>query len=78
MFAGVNHGSESVRYLGPKIWEIIATHAKELDIIDKFKIATLLCLTVVEAYTPTFYYQPPLSPPPLPSSLLLSILGFFV
>ena len=35
----VNHGSESVRYLSPKIWEIIPTHAKELDNINKFKVA---------------------------------------
>ena len=27
----VNHGSESVRYLGPKIWEIIPAHIKMLD-----------------------------------------------
>ena len=25
----VNHGSESVRYLGSKIWKIIPTHTKE-------------------------------------------------
>ena len=31
----VNHGSESVRYLGSKILEI----TKELDTTDKFKIA---------------------------------------
>ena len=30
-----------VRYLGSKIQEIIPTHAKELDIIDKFKIAII-------------------------------------
>ena len=35
----VNQGSESVRYLGSKIWEIMPTHTKELDTIDKFKIA---------------------------------------
>ena len=35
----VNHGSESVRYLGPKIWEIRPTHIKRLDTIDKLKIA---------------------------------------
>ena len=35
----VNPGSESVRYLGPKIWEVIPTHIKELDIIGNFKIA---------------------------------------
>ena len=35
----VNHGSESVRYLGSKICKIIPTHAKELDTTDKFKIA---------------------------------------
>ena len=35
----INNGSESVRYLGSKISKIIATHTKELDTIDKFKIA---------------------------------------
>ena len=35
----VNHGSESVRYLGSKIWEIIPAYMKELDTIEKFKIA---------------------------------------
>ena len=35
----VNPGSESVRYLGPKIWEVIPTHIKELVIIGNFKIA---------------------------------------
>ena len=35
----VNHGSGSVRYLGSKIWEIIAVYTKELDTTDKFKIA---------------------------------------
>ena len=30
---------ESVRYLGSKIWEIIPAYKKELDNIDKFKIA---------------------------------------
>ena len=35
----VNHGSESVRYLGSKIWKIIPAYMKELDIIEKFKIA---------------------------------------
>ena len=35
----VNHGSESVRYIGPKIWEITPTYIKELDTINKFKIA---------------------------------------
>ena len=35
----VNHGSESVRYLGPKTWEVVPTHIKELDSTDKFKIA---------------------------------------
>ena len=35
----VNHGSESVRYLSPKIWETIPTHIKELDTIDKFQVA---------------------------------------
>ena len=35
----VYHGSESVRYLGHKIWKIIPTLIKELDTIDKFKVA---------------------------------------
>ena len=35
----VNYGFEGVRYLGSKIWEIIPKHIKELDTIDKFKIA---------------------------------------
>ena len=35
----VNHGSESVTYLGSKIWEIIPAYTKELDTTDKFKIA---------------------------------------
>ena len=35
----VNHGSESVRYLGSKIWEIIPAYMKELDTIEKFEIA---------------------------------------
>ena len=35
----VNHGSESVRYLSPRIWEIILTHIKEIDTTEKFKIA---------------------------------------
>ena len=34
----VNHGSESVIYLGHKTWEVIETHIKELDTINKFKI----------------------------------------
>ena len=32
----VNHGSECIRYLGRKIWEIIPTHLKELNTIGKF------------------------------------------
>ena len=36
----VNHGFESVRYLGSKIWEIIPTYTKELDTTEKLKIAT--------------------------------------
>ena len=36
----VNQGSESVRYLGSKIWEIISAYTKVLDTIDKFIIAS--------------------------------------
>ena len=39
----VNHGSESVRYLGPKAWKIMPTHIKESDTINQFKIAVLKC-----------------------------------
>ena len=35
----VHHGSESVKYLGPKIQEIIPTYIKELFTNDKFNIA---------------------------------------
>ena len=35
-----NHSSESVRYLGSKICEIIPAYMKELDTTEKFKIAT--------------------------------------
>ena len=35
----VSHSSDSVRYLGSKIWKIIPAYAKEVDTIDKFKIA---------------------------------------
>ena len=34
-----NHGSESVRYLSPKIWEVIPTYIRGLDITERFKIA---------------------------------------
>ena len=37
--ATVNHGSDSVRYLRAKVWEIIPAYTNELDTIDKFKIA---------------------------------------
>ena len=35
----VNHGSESVRDLGSKICETKPAYTRELDTIDKFKIA---------------------------------------
>ena len=35
----INHRSESVTYLGSKIWKIIPANPKELGTIDKFKIA---------------------------------------
>ena len=31
--------SEIIKYLGPQIWEIIPTSIKEIDTIDKFKVA---------------------------------------
>ena len=33
----VNYGIESVRYVGPEIWESIPTNIKEVDIIERFK-----------------------------------------
>ena len=33
----VNYGIESIRYLGPKIWEIIPANIKEEDKIERFK-----------------------------------------
>ena len=33
----VNYGIESIRYLGPKIWESISANIKEVDIIERFK-----------------------------------------
>ena len=34
----VNHGFESLRYLGLKIWETIRSHLKEIDSLKKFKV----------------------------------------
>ena len=33
----VNYGIESIRYLGPKLWESIPANIKEVDIIERFK-----------------------------------------
>ena len=33
----VNYGVESIRYLGPKIWESIPTNVKKVDTIERFK-----------------------------------------
>ena len=33
----VNHGFESLRYLGPKIWETIPSPLKEIDSLKNFK-----------------------------------------
>ena len=51
----VNHGSESVRYLGSKIWEIKPAYTKELDTIDKFKIAIKKWKPVHVCYAESFY-----------------------
>ena len=32
----VNYGIESIRYLGPKIWESIPANIKEVDTIERF------------------------------------------
>ena len=34
----VNHGSESVRYFGSKIWEIIRTYTKKLVALTNLKL----------------------------------------
>ena len=33
----VNYGIESIRYLGPQIWESIPANVKEVDTIERFK-----------------------------------------
>ena len=33
----VNYGIESIRYLGPKVWESIPANIKEVDTIERFK-----------------------------------------
>ena len=33
----VNYGIESIRYLGPEIWESILANVKEVDTIERFK-----------------------------------------
>ena len=33
----INYGIESIRYLGPKIWESISANIKEVDTIERFK-----------------------------------------
>ena len=33
----VNYGIESIRYLGPKIWESISANIKEVDATERFK-----------------------------------------
>ena len=33
----VNYGIESIRYLGPKIWENLPANIKEVDTIKRFK-----------------------------------------
>ena len=35
----VNHGFGSLRYLGPKIWETISSHLKEIDSLKNIKNA---------------------------------------
>ena len=34
----VHHGSESISYLGPKIWEIVPAKTKETNSLNSFKI----------------------------------------
>ena len=34
----VNYGIESIRYLGPKIWENIPENIKEVNAIERFKL----------------------------------------
>ena len=33
----VNHGLESLSYIGSKLWDSISSHMKEIDSINKFK-----------------------------------------
>ena len=36
----VNHRFESLRYLGPKIWETIPSHLREIDSLKNFKMSS--------------------------------------
>ena len=33
----VNHGSESLSYIGSKLWDSIPSHTKEIESINEFK-----------------------------------------
>ena len=33
----VKYGTESIRYLGPKLWESIPANIKEVDTIERFR-----------------------------------------
>ena len=35
----VNYGSESIRFLGPKLWESLPNYLKNKDSIESFKMA---------------------------------------
>ena len=37
MLRSVFHGSESISYLGPKLWDIVPLELKELTIVVAFK-----------------------------------------
>ena len=38
----VNHGLESLSYLGSKLWDSIPSHTKEIDSINEFKMSLKL------------------------------------
>ena len=54
----VNHGLESLSYIGSKLWDSIPSHMKEIDFINEFKhvikTSKLIC---AHAYFEKFIYK---------------------
>ena len=44
----VNHGLESLSYIGSKLWDSIPSHMKEIESVNEFK-------HVIKTWKPDFY-----------------------